>query len=87
MLWQRNHGSAVAEDPSLLARDGRDGWAKPLRVVKRNIGDDGDERIDDVGSIEAAAHAHFENRDVDFVLGEMEEGQRGEGRNGGRPAR
>jgi hypothetical protein len=78
MLRQRDHGSTGAKDSSLFARDGRDGGAKPFHVVKRNVGDDGEQRVDDVGSVEASSHTHLENGDVDFVFGKIEEGQGGE---------
>ena len=57
----------------------RDGVAEVLLVVEGDVGDDGEEGFDDVGGVEAASHAHFEDGDVDFLLREVEEGQGGEG--------
>ncbi len=79
MLRQRNHGAAGAENAGFFAGDGGDGGAEPFGVVERDIGDDGEERIDDVGGVEAAAYAHFEDRDVDASVGEVEKGHGGEG--------
>ena len=65
MLGQGDERAVGAEDAGFFAGDGGDGGAEPLRVVERDVGDDGEERIDDVGGVEAAAHADFEDREVD----------------------
>ena len=55
-------------------------WCCPgSPVVEGDVGEDGEQRIDDVGGVETASEAHFEDGDLDVALGEVEEGQRGEG--------
>src|ERR1035441_2185204 len=79
MLGEGDEGAVGAEDSGLFAGDFGDGVAEVVLVVERDVGDDGEEGLDDVGGVEAAAHADFEDGDVDFALGKVEEGERGEG--------
>src|ERR1035438_244538 len=51
-LREPNHSPAWPQDAGLLARNGGQGRAQPLGVVERDVGDDGEERIDDVGCVE-----------------------------------
>jgi len=44
-------------------------------VVERDVGDDGEERIDYICCVEASAHADFKDRQIDFCLGKIDEGQ------------
>ncbi len=67
-----------AEDAGLLAGDLGDGVAEVVLMVEGDVGDDGDEGVDDVGGVEAAAEAYFEDGYVDFLLSEVEEGEGGE---------
>ena len=78
MLWQRDQRAVRAQDAGLFARDEGDGVAEPLHVVERDVGDDGEQRLDDVGGVETAAHAHFEDGEIDLRLGEGFEGDRGQ---------
>ena len=45
-----------------------------LHMVIIDIGDDAQFGGDEVGGVEATAHAHFDDGDVDFFLGEIVEG-------------
>ena len=65
MLGEGDEDAVPAEDAGLLAGDGGDGWAEPLGVVERDVSDDGEKRLDDIGGVETAAQADFENGDVD----------------------
>ena len=78
VLRQRNHRSAGAQDSRFFSRDGGDGRAQPFHVVERNIGDNREQRINDVGGIEATAHTHLEHSHIDMVLGEVEKCECGE---------
>jgi hypothetical protein len=77
-LREPNHPPTWPQDAGFLAGDGGDGGAEPLGVVERNVGDDGEERIYDVGCVEAAAHTNLEHREFNLCLGKIDEGQRGE---------
>ena len=48
-------------------------------MVKRDVGDDGKQRIDDIGGVEASAEADLENGDFDGRFGKVQKGHRGEG--------
>ena len=78
MLRQGDQRAAWAQDAGFFAGNGGDGGAEPLGVVEGDVGDDGEERIDDVGGVEAAAHADFEDSDLDFGLGKVEKGHGGQ---------
>ncbi len=83
MLGEGDESAVGAEDAGLFAGDLSDGVAEVVLVVERNIGDNGEEGIDDVGGVEPPAEAYFEDSDVDRLGGggvsrEVEEGERGE---------
>ena len=61
------HGPGL-KDPDLLARDRRARLPKNFRVLERDVGDDGDFAVDDVGRIEPPAQAHFDHRPLDGAL-------------------
>ena len=44
-------------------------------MVQTDIGDDAEQGGDDVGRVEAAAHTHFDDGDVDLLVAEVVEGQ------------
>ena len=79
MLREGDEGSVGAEDSSLFAGDFCDGVAKVVLMIERDVGDDGEDRVDDVGGVETASEAYFEDGDVEVLLGEVEEGEGGEG--------
>src|SRR5215475_7668700 len=66
MLRQRDHHAVLAQYAGLLARNVSDGWAEPFGVIEGDVSNDRNERLDNVGRIKPAAHAHFEYRDIDF---------------------
>ena len=85
VLGQGDEDAVGAEDAGLFAGDLGDGVAEVVLVVERDVGDDGEEGVDDVGGVETAAQADFEDGDVDRACaslepfsGEVEEGERGE---------
>ena len=78
VLREGDEDAVGAEDAGLFAGDGGDGVAEVVLVVEGDVGEDGEERLDDVGGVEAAAEADFEDGDVDLLLGEVEEGEGGE---------
>ena len=70
-----HHGDAGLDDAGLL-----DGYllqrvAEELRVVEAYVGDDGEKRRDDVGAVQTAAHAHFDDGDVHLLAGEIVKGE------------
>ena len=79
VLGEGDEGSVGAEDAGFFAGDFADGVAEVVLVIKGDVGDDREQGLDDVGSVEAASEAHFEDGDADFLLAEVEEGQGGEG--------
>ena len=46
-------------------------------MVERYVGDDGEQRLDDIGGIQPAADADFEDGDFRVTLSKVEEGERG----------
>ena len=79
MLRKRDQGASSPEDAGFFAGDFGDGRAEVVLVVEGDVGDDGEEGRDDVGGVETAAEADFEDGDVEVLLGEVEEGEGGEG--------
>src|SRR5450631_1600020 len=78
MLWESDEGSVETEDAGFLAGDFGDGVAEVVLMVEGDVGDDGEDGFDDVGGVEAAAQAYFEDGYVEFFFGEVEEGEGGE---------
>jgi len=78
MLREGDEGSLGAKDAGFFPSDGCNRGAEPLCVVEGDIGDYGDEGIDDVGGVEPATHAHLEDRKVNVLFGEVEQGLGGE---------
>src|SRR5271166_1251667 len=74
MLRQRDHQSIFANDSGLLASDFTNRVAQIFLVVERDIGNDREQRIDDVGGIEASAHFNFEHGDLRADAGKVLEG-------------
>ena len=68
------HGAGF-EDSDLLARDRRTCMAKNFRVLERDVGDDGDFSVDDIGRIEPSAQAHFDHRPLALRLSENDKGR------------
>ena len=79
MLGQGDGGDAGAEDSGFFGGDGGDGVAEKLLVIEIDIGDDGEDGLDDVGGVEASAHADFEDGDFDAGGGKEIEGDGGHG--------
>src|SRR6266700_1409802 len=64
VLRKGNQGAFCTEDAGFFAGDGGDGRAEVFLVVERDVGDDGEDGVDDVGRVEPAAEAYFEDGDV-----------------------
>ena len=79
VLRQRDQNAIGAQDAGLFARDLGDGVAELFRVIERDVGDDGEDRLDDIGGVEAAAKADFEHGDIDLGSGKVQEGHGGDG--------
>lgn len=74
-----DHGDAGLDDAGLLTRDLRQRVAEEARVVEADVGDDAQQRTDDVGAVEPSAESHLDDGDIDLLLLEIEEGHgRGE---------
>ena len=61
----------ILDDASLLDGNLLQGVAKKLRVVKSDVGNDGEFGQDDIGGVKSTAHTHFNNGNVDFFLGKV----------------
>ena len=86
MLRESDEGSAGAQDAGLLTRNGGDGGAEVFLVVEGDVGDDRKDRLDDVDGVEAAAGPTSRMamstgtpKVSPSFIGEVEEGERGEG--------
>jgi len=78
VLGESDEGAVGAEDSGLFAGDLGDGVAEVVLVVEGNVSDDGEDGLDDVGGVEAAAETYFEDGDVYFLLCVVEEAEGGE---------
>ena len=76
--YAADHGNAPLDDARLLAGDRRQGVAQLPLVIEADARDEGDQRAADVGGVEPAAQSHFQDGDVRFLAGEVEEGGGGE---------
>jgi hypothetical protein len=56
----------------------RDRIAEPLHVIERDVGDDGNERLDDIRRVQPPAHADFQHGQIHLGFGEGAEGQSGQ---------
>ena len=65
VLGQGDKGAVGAKDAGLFAGDLCDGVAEIVLVVERDVGDDREQRVDDVGGVQAAAEADLQDGDVD----------------------
>ena len=73
MAGGAHHPGVGLDDAGFFGGDLLDGVAEKIFVIEINLRDDGDFGSDDVGGIQAAAHAHFEDGDVHFLLREITE--------------
>ena len=64
-----HHRHTLLDDAGLLACDGLQRVAEELGVVKPDVGDDGEQGGDDVGAVQAPAHADLDDGDVDLLAG------------------
>ncbi len=71
MLRQGDHHSALADDANLLARNLGDRVAQILLMVERDVSYDREERLDDIGRVQAAAHPNFQHCNLDAHAGEV----------------
>jgi len=78
-------GPTPLEDPGLLAGDGAEGRAELAGVVEGDRGQDGQDRPDDVGRVEPAAHPDLQDHDPRAPAGEVEQAHRGGDLEEGRP--
>ena len=70
--------AAGLDDADLLLRDLLDRVTEPCHMVHVDRSDDGGVRVEHVRCVPAAAHADFDNRDVDRCIRELPDGHRGE---------
>lgn len=78
VLRQGDKGAVGPQDAGFFAGDLGDGVAQVVLMVERDVGDDGDQRVDDVGGVEASAKADLEDGNINGLLGEVEERERGQ---------
>ena len=57
------------DDAGLLTGDGSNRVAQVRLMIEVDRSDHGDRRGHDVGCVESATHAHFDDRDVDRCIG------------------
>ena len=78
VLNDADGGNAVLEDAGLFRGDVGQGGAELGHVIVADAGDGGDFGFNDVGAVEAATQAGFDDSDVDFIVGEVFECDGGE---------
>ena len=77
-LFGENDGHAGLQDAGFFGGDFREGVAEEIFVVEIDAGDDGNERVKNIGGVEAAAEADFEDAEFDAFAGETFEGHGGD---------
>src|SRR5581483_2619038 len=77
LLRQGYNDAARTDDPSFLKCDLGDRIAQEFLMVERDVSNDADQRLDDVGCVEAAAHSDFEDCNVDALGREVAESDGG----------
>src|SRR5579883_933296 len=77
-LGEGHDGGAGTDDAGLLPGNLGHGVAQKFLVVQRDVGDNADAGLDDVGGVKAAAHADFEDREVELLAREILEGDGGQ---------
>ena len=82
-LGGADRGDAGLDDGGLLRGDLGQGAAEDVDVIEAEAGDGAGGGGDDVGGVEAAAEADFDDAEVDFVSGEVVERERRERFEGG----
>jgi len=70
MLPGENDGNRALQDTGLFGCDFAKGVAQEIFVVEIDAGDDGNDRVKNVGGIEAAAEADFEDAKFDALTSE-----------------
>ena len=73
----RHHRHARLDHPGLFESHGGQVSAQIGLVVHGDVGDDADQRRDDVGGVQPASHADLEDAEIHLLFGEPEEGQGG----------
>ena len=63
-LGESDEGAVFAEDAALFGGDEGDGVAEVFLVVESYVCDNAEDGSDDVGGVEAAAEAYFEDEDL-----------------------
>ena len=76
MLRQRDQRSLRTQDASLLPRNFGNRVAQVVLVVQRDVRNDRDQRIDDVGGVQPAAQTNLKHGDIDLLLRIVEKRQR-----------
>src|SRR5262245_1633704 len=76
-LRAQNPDASGTKNAGLVLGDRGQRSAERRRVIVADRRDCRDERLDDVGGIEATTHTNFEHGDLYLLLGKMEEGERG----------
>ena len=69
-----HHGDAGFDNAGLLAGDQRQRIAQQVLVVVADVGDDAQQRRDDVGAVQPAAQPDFDDGDVHALAGKVVEG-------------
>src|ERR1700737_2259715 len=65
VLGQGDECAVAAKDAGLFARNLRDGVPKVVLVVERDVSDNGEQRVDNVSGVQAAAEAYFQDGNID----------------------
>ena len=66
-----NNGNAGLDDASLLAGYLLQRVAQKLGVVQTYVGDDGEQRCDNICTVEASTHAYLNDGDVNLLFGKI----------------
>jgi hypothetical protein len=76
-LRQRYNRPAGTNDAGFFACDFANRIAKIFLMIERDVGDDAYARVDNVGGVQAAAHADFEHGEIYALIRKMDEGDCG----------
>src|SRR5262249_47168188 len=70
LLGQSNNHSPRTNNSDLFAGDLGHCISQKLLMIKRDISDDADERLNHIGRVQASSHAHFEHGDIEMLPAE-----------------
>ena len=77
IAFANDTGYTLFHDAGFLGCNLWQGITEELGMIERDIGDDAEHGLDDVGRVEPTAQPHFDDSDIDLTIGKVAEGHHG----------